>query len=60
MIKREEIDDKDLEKLEDARAFQNISNMPARVKCATLAWYTLSEMLEKRQSLGDNSNSCCN
>ena len=45
MIKRETKSDKDLEKLEDAIAFKNISNMPARVKCALLAWHTLNEML---------------
>src|SRR5690625_6699505 len=34
MIKREKVDEEELEKIEDARALQNISNMPARVKCA--------------------------
>ena len=47
MIKREINDDKELEKLEDAIAFKNISNMPARVKCALLAWHTLEELLNK-------------
>ena len=47
MIDREEVSKNDLEKLEDAIAFKNISNMPARVKCALLAWKTLEEMLEK-------------
>ena len=28
-------------------ALQNISNMPARVKCAVLAWHTLKEALKK-------------
>ena len=50
MIKREEIDDKDLEKLEDAVALKNVSNMPARVKCALLAWHTLEEMIEKNKT----------
>ena len=45
MIKREEVDEKDLEKLEDAIAFKNVSNMPARVKCALLAWHTLDDMI---------------
>ena len=45
MIKREITDEKELEKLEDAIAFKNISNMPARVKCALLAWHTLEDML---------------
>ena len=45
MIKREEKDEKKLEILEDAIAFKNVSNMPARVKCALLAWHTIEEML---------------
>ncbi len=43
MIKKEITDEKELEKLEDAIVLQNISNMPARVKCAVLAWHTLKE-----------------
>lgn len=50
MIKREITDEKELEKLEDAIAFKNISNMPARVKCALLAWRTLEDMLNKNSS----------
>ena len=45
MIKREEVDEKDLEKLEDAIALKNVANMPARVKCALLAWHTLDDMI---------------
>lgn len=45
MIKSEIEDKEELEKLEDAIAFENISNMPARVKCAVLAWHTLKEAL---------------
>ena len=48
MIKREENDEKKLEKLEDAIAFKNVSNMPARVKCALLAWHTLDDMIAKK------------
>ncbi|MCX8075013.1 MAG: SUF system NifU family Fe-S cluster assembly protein [Clostridia bacterium] len=47
MIKKEITDDNELEKLNDAIAFKNISNMPARVKCAVLAWHTLKESMEK-------------
>lgn len=47
MIKKEISNENELEKLEDAVAFQNISNMPARVKCAVLAWHTLKEALDK-------------
>ena len=45
MIKREDVNEVDLEKLEDAIAFKNVSNMPARVKCALLAWHTLDDMI---------------
>lgn len=45
MIKREIDNEKELEKLEDAIALRNVSNMPARVKCALLAWHTLEDML---------------
>lgn len=41
MVKREEVGEEELEALEDAIAFQNIRNMPARTKCAVLAWHTL-------------------
>jgi nitrogen fixation NifU-like protein len=45
MIKKEITDENQLEKLEDAIVLQNISNMPARVKCAVLAWHTLKEAI---------------
>ena len=47
MIKRETKDEDELKKLEDAIAFKNVSNMPARVKCALLAWHTIEEILSK-------------
>lgn len=46
MIKREITDESELKKLEDAIAFKNVSNMPARVKCALLAWHTVDDMLK--------------
>lgn len=46
MIKRETQNEEDLKKLEDAIAFKNVSNMPARVKCALLAWHTLENYLK--------------
>lgn len=49
MIKREVTDDDKLEELEDAIALKNISNMPARVKCAVLAWHTLKDALEREE-----------
>lgn len=48
MIKREIKDEEELEKLEDAMVLQNISNMPARVKCAVLAWHTIQEAFKKQ------------
>ena len=47
MIKREVTDDAALEELDEAIALKNISNMPARVKCAVLAWHTLEDVLKK-------------
>ncbi len=47
MIDRDITDDNKLEVLEDAIAFKNISNMPARVKCAILAWRTLEKILDE-------------
>ena len=47
MIKREIDDEEKLEELEDAIVLKNISNMPARVKCAVLAWHTLKEAMDK-------------
>lgn len=47
MIKREARTQQELDMLEDTIAFENISNMPARVKCAVLAWHTLQEIIKK-------------
>lgn len=41
--KGEELEDS----LEDAVMLDNIRHMPARVKCAVLAWHTLDELLKK-------------
>ena len=49
MIKRETKSEEELEKLEDAIAFKNVSNMPARVKCALLAWHTIEDLLNKQE-----------
>lgn len=49
MIKREITDEAELKKLDEAIALKNVSNMPARVKCALLAWHTLEDMIEKKQ-----------
>ena len=49
MIKQEITDEAELEVLEEAVALKNISNMPARVKCAVLGWHTLEDGLEKEK-----------
>jgi nitrogen fixation NifU-like protein len=46
MIKGD-ISDEELEMLEEAGALQDISHMPARVKCAVLGWHTMEELLEQ-------------
>ena len=35
-----------VEELEEAVVFENVSNMPARIKCATLAYRTLQNILQ--------------
>lgn len=47
MVKGEEISEESFDGLGDSIAFENIKTMPARVKCAVLAWYTLKNLLEK-------------
>ena len=43
MIHGDITDDDELAELDEAAALKNISTMPARVKCATLAWHTLNQ-----------------
>ena len=43
MIK-DKVTEEDLERLDEAAALQDISHMPARVKCAMLGWRTMKEM----------------
>ena len=50
MIKREITDEDELEALDEAMALQNVSNMPARVKCAVLAWHTLEKATESSEA----------
>lgn len=52
MVRGEVTDEAELEPLEDAEMLKDISHMPARVKCAELAWRTLKEMLEAREGAG--------
>jgi nitrogen fixation NifU-like protein len=61
MIKRENKTEEELEKLEDAIAFKNVSNMPARVKCALLAWHTIEKIIENNETEGKGTiGGCCN
>lgn len=46
MIKRKELTEEEIDLLEDASIFANIANMPARVKCAVLAWHTLNGVIQ--------------
>jgi len=38
------VTEEELEQLDEAAALQDISHMPARVKCAMLGWRTMKEM----------------
>ena len=48
MIQGNELPDEDKEDLDEAAELQSISRMPARVKCAELAWRTLNGILSER------------
>ena len=48
MIERKKLTPAQKKKLGNSVAFENISNMPARVKCALLSWRTLQNMLEEK------------
>lgn len=52
MVKGEISDEAELEDLEDAIVFENIKNLPARVKCAVLPWYTLMNIIERDEREG--------
>lgn len=41
----------EIEQLEEASSLQDISHMPARVKCAVLGWHTMEEMLGDKKEL---------
>ena len=46
MIRGDVTDEKEIEELDEAAALQDVSHMPARVKCAVLGWKTMQEILE--------------
>ncbi len=46
MIRGEERTEDQLALLKNARVFESIKQLPARVKCATLSWHTVERILE--------------
>lgn len=38
--------DEQMDELDEAAALKDVAHMPARAKCATLAWHTLEKMLK--------------
>ena len=54
MVKGEITDEETLEILDEAAALQDVSHMPARVKCAVLGWHTMQEMLEHPEKANDS------
>lgn len=50
MALRQPCTEEDLARLKDAAALQNVSNMPARVKCATMPWHTLLKAIDAWQA----------
>ena len=47
MIRGEELSEDDFDDLDEAAQLKDISHMPARVKCAELAWRTLDTVLSE-------------
>ena len=59
MIQGKVSDPDALEPLDEAASLQNISFMPARVKCAVLGWHTMEEMLSAGKTSGSGSVEHC-
>ncbi len=49
MIKGEVLSENQFDELGEAAALQDISHMPARVKCAELGWRTMKEIIENKK-----------
>ena len=49
----------EIEQLDEAAALEDVSKMPARVKCAVLGWRTMMEMFDKNKSVGSGSATHC-
>lgn len=45
---RGEATEEEIEELEDAGALKDVSHMPTRAKCATLAWHTLLNIVGEK------------
>lgn len=56
---RGEASEENIEKLDEAAALQDISKMPARVKCAVLGWRTMREMFRTKEKCASCSNPNC-
>jgi nitrogen fixation NifU-like protein len=48
----------EIESLDEAASLEDISHMPARVKCATLGWKTMQRMLRDGESEGGSRQAC--
>ena len=48
-----------VEDLDEAASLQNISTMPARVKCAVLGWHTMEEMLKNGKTTASGTAEHC-
>lgn len=46
------ITDEELDELDEASILQDISHMPARVKCAVLGWHTLENIIKDADEIG--------
>lgn len=44
--------DEEKEELDEAASLEDVAHMPARVKCATLGWRTMKEVIDKLQKDG--------
>lgn len=56
---RGEASEENIEQLDEAAALQDISKMPARVKCAVLGWRTMREMFKTNEKCASCSNPNC-
>ena len=55
MIQGNEFSEQDKEDLDEAAVLESVSKMPARVKCAELAWRTLEGILDGKNELAGSA-----